>query len=72
MLSEPNSPRTAAYQLPGGFTVEFTLDGARLGCAWSPDVPRPNRRLLRAYRGARGHFLRSVAAPGTKWGVLEI
>lgn len=72
MLSEPNSPRTAEYQLPGGFTVEFTLDGARLDCSWSPYVPRPAGQLLMDYRCARGHFLRSVAAPGTKWGVLEI
>ena len=83
MLYEPNNPLpvsaqdaslrcSSKYDLPGGYAVEFTLEGSRLGCAWSPRTPRLSRRVLKAYRAARARFVQSVAAPGAQWAVLEV
>lgn len=59
------------YRLPRGYTVEFSLDGGRLGCARSPDVPtaREFKRLLPAYREARNQF---VASLGLRVAVVEV
>ncbi len=60
-----------AYSLPRGYTVEFSLDGGLLGCAWSPGVPtaREFKRLLPAYRKARNKFIASL---GLRVAVVEI
>lgn len=53
---------TQTYSLPRGYEIELSLDGDRLECRWSPDVPRGQRarKLLPAYRQARDTFIRSL------------
>jgi hypothetical protein len=59
-----------SYALPG-YTVEFKLDGGRLDCAWSPDMPSGTRarKLLPHYRRARNAFLATL---GLNVAVVEI
>jgi hypothetical protein len=51
-----------SYDLPGGFSVDFVLEGARLEAQWSPKPPKGKRakKLLPAYRLARDDFMRSL------------
>ena len=60
-----------SYKLPRGYEIELSLDGGRLECRWSPDVPRGQRarKLLPAYRDARDKFIRSL---GVNTLVVEI
>lgn len=50
------------YSLPRDYEIELSLDGGRLECRWSPDVPRGQRarKLLPAYREARDQFIGSL------------
>jgi len=52
-----------ALDIGKGYSVEFTFDGTRLDCEWSPRMPRgrKGRSLLPAYRLARNLFLGKVA-----------
>lgn len=54
-----------SYDLPDGFTVEFTLDGLQLDCAWSPSPPKGRRakRIRPHYRKARNDFIKSLDIP---------
>lgn len=64
--------RSSEYHLPEGFSVEFTYDGARINCAWFPDVPRQSRRILKAYQSARSRFMRTIEPAGVNWKVMDI
>lgn len=46
-----------------GYSVEFSFDGSRLDCQWSPRMPygRHGRSVLPAYQAARNAFLGKVA-----------
>ena len=72
-----NAPASFAYRqnyaLPHGFSVEFTLDGLRLECAWSPGIPKGKRarQLLPNYRQARDSFLASLS-DGAAIAVIEL
>jgi len=46
-----------------GFSVEFSFDGTRLDCQWSPRMPhgRYGRSVLPGYIAARDAFLLKVA-----------
>ena len=48
-----------AYHLPRGYDVEFSFDGFRLDCQWSPAMPtgKLGRKLLPHYQAARNAFL---------------
>ena len=56
--------QSQSLALPGGFSVEFTLDRGRLEAVWAPDMPSGNKAnaLLPAYRAARNRFLRASGA----------
>lgn len=58
----PSLAYCQTYRLGRGYEVEFSLDGPRLEARWSPDVPKGKaaRKLLPAYRAARGQFLGSL------------
>ena len=53
------------YDLQDGYSVEFTLDGLSLQCAWSPAVPKGKaaRRLHPRYQVARNEFIASLGVP---------
>jgi hypothetical protein len=59
------------YDLPHGYTIEFTLDGLRLECSWSPRMPTGKlaRKIHPAYRTARDRFVASLGVPAV---VVEI
>ena len=69
-----------SYDLPRGYSVEFTLDTAagavvELRAEWTPCVPgrEAMRALLPAYREARGEFQREIAkAIGGAVAVVEV
>jgi len=50
------------FDLPDGFSVQFTLDASGFEAAWSPHDPVGDAalRLLPDYRKARDRFLRGL------------
>ncbi|MDE2563354.1 MAG: hypothetical protein KGL48_14015 [Sphingomonadales bacterium] len=60
-----------SYNLGGGYSAEFVLNGASLSVRWSPDLPRGKtaKRLRASYRAARDRFL---ASTGIRMMVVEL
>ena len=55
--------RSKPVRLGRGYSIEFQLGGGRMDAIWDPALPPPHvgRKLLPAYRQARGRFLTLVA-----------
>ena len=54
------------YPLAKGYSIEFTLSDGHLEARWSPRCPKgkqATRKLVRAYRNARNHFIASLGVP---------
>lgn len=52
---------SCTYRLPRGYSVSFAIDGPRMDCFWSPEMPTAEAlpHVLPAYTRARDSFLKS-------------